>query len=459
MMGRIISVGLPAFVFAIISLRVLRYPRELAIYVLMLSSSFPVISSGDLLSYGSKGAAIRIEYMLFFWGVFLVILGRIPPTPKYTSRTRKAAFLVFLLHLFSAIVTLYWGNPFGVGVYLRLFESFAYFFIFIQLTRRDDISQLVDMFIFIAVIISAMMATVSITANRTLYDMLFNVGELSGSEEFSYRFFGTDLPRVWSAFLDQYLPLAGSMAFYLLLTKKKKGWFYALSIMLIFIRAILSGFRGSILFIAFGLLFMTVLYLLRREFKEPKSRGVLLLLLLVAIILVSIMFIPTLNERFDYFVDRMLDVPQELISERQYLGRLLAINALNRGGWLAWTFGLGGLLYQEIGFLKFDINTPILGIYRFGIIGIIIFVNICVSAFLTANILLRKVQLSHEETAVIGGVLIYICVTWLGSFIRGFELSENFQHLAGFVVLLSWMDVIFRDAQLVYNEKLTARLS
>jgi len=444
-----LKISLLILLASIIAIRVVRKPEELAIFALILSSTLPVISQGYLLAYGSKGQALRLEYGLVIIGLFIVMANKIPPVPNYRSNLKLPVFLMFLVHLLSLFVSKYWANPFGVGIALRLVETFLFFFIFIRLTRREHIEKLVHAFIAVGAIVSAILLLISVTGNQSLYEIVYtyDVAELPiRGFGYLYSYLGGQVPRIWLGYADEFLPIAGIMAFTLFLLKDKKKMLYGTISLLYFTRLIASLQRS---FTSIGVLgAILAFYLLRRNGYLAIRVGSRLMGATFAVLISGLLFVyvPQLRLISSALAERFILTPESVFGERWSQGFILTASALSHEGWLAWMMGFGGLLYSEIGPTGYDINTPILAIYRFGIIGLAVILFLVLRAIKMAWRMLDRQRMTPEEVAVVIGLLLYVLFSLAGSIFRGFSLSENFQSLSGFVILLSWMEVIYRDS-------------
>ena len=128
------------------------------------------------------------------------------------------------------------------------------------------------------------------------------------------------------------------------------------------------------------------------------------------------------------------------------MGHVLAMERLHSEGLLAWLVGFSGFEYMEIGGLaNYDISSPILVIYRYGIIGMIVLMLLLTLTLRQAWLMLKNVRMIPEEIAVVFGVILYISLCVPMAFFRATVFSENFNTLSWFVILLSWMQVIYRD--------------
>lgn len=434
---------------SMITYRCVRKPEELAIFALILSSTLPVISQGYLLAYGSKGQALRLEYGLVMMGLMFVMAKKIPLVPNYKSYLKLPVFLMFVVHFISLPVSKYWGNPFGVGIALRLIESFLLFFIIVRLTRRKHIEKLVHAFIVVGAIVSAILLVISVTQNEYLYEIVYNYGVPhinTRGFDYNYSYLGKQLPKIWLGYADEFLPIAGIMVFTLFLLKEKKKILYGSISLLFFVRLIASLQRSFLSIAVLGAIF--AFYILRRNGYLTTKGGSRLMTTIFSVLIGGLLFVyvPQLRLISLALAERFVSTSETIFGERWSQGFILASSALSHEGWLAWGIGLGGFLYSSIGPTGYDINTPILAIYRFGIIGLAVILFLVVRALKMAWRMLDSQRMTPEEVAVIIGVFLYTFFSVAGSLFRGFSLSEDFQSLSGFVILLSWMEVIYRDS-------------
>jgi|GEM_PF-4974897 len=449
---------LPVFVGVVITLRVLRKPEELAIFALGLSSTLPVISQGYLLAYGRKGLAFRVEYVLVLLGIFLAVWGRLPCLPQYKSKLRTPVFLMFLIHVMTILVSLYWETPFGLGVTIRLLETFLFFFLFVRLTRREHIGKLVHAFIAVGAVVAGILLLTSITGNTSLYEFIFRYEVPIEETRFYKQFYlGVGVPRIWLRYADEFLPLAGVMVFLLFLLKREHKILYGLLSLMLFVRVVLSGQRFFSAVVIFGYI-LCLLLLSRIEYIRVRLPSILIIVLIFILITSALfVYVPVLRTRYDLLTQHFMNMPQDLSGERQYMGAVLAREELFAGGWFAWLMGFGGFVYGEIGWTGYDINTPILMIYRFGLVGLFAILFLLIRAFKLGWHMLNNLRMSPEELAVVVGVMLYIVTGLVGSFLRGFSFSENFQTLSGFIILLAWMEVIYRDSLVAQLPAVTSK--
>jgi hypothetical protein len=126
--------ALPAVVGITALIWTFRRPQDLAIWMLILCSSFPFITKGYLLAYGERSFAFRVEYALVFMGIGWVVLKGHKAMLGYRSRLSVRILTMVALHLLAVPLSLSWDAPVGFGVMLKMLETY----IFVDLREADD---------------------------------------------------------------------------------------------------------------------------------------------------------------------------------------------------------------------------------------------------------------------------------------------------------------------------------
>ena len=439
------KLALLVFIGVVVIIRVLHKPEELSIYAWILGSSLPVITDGYLLAYGRKGFAFRLEYVVFFVGVFIYLFGNLPPSPRYKSNLRIPILLMFFIHLMAFPLAIYWGIPFGIAASIRLVETFIYFFIFVRLTRREHLTKLVHALIGIGAIISVILLVVSISGNTKLYEFIFSYDKPLEATRFYKQFFmGKELPRIWLNKGDESLPFWGVMSLILFVLKKKHRWFYAVLSLLFLVRILVSGQRSLMLIVMLGPVLALLLLIKERRLRLRTS-----LYLMSAFSSVALLTrISPFNQYYDLILQRASMTSEQMSVDFLYTGTRFALKILSSGGLTAWLFGFSGFIPIEIdvGWNRLDINSPVLMVYRFGIVGLVIVLILLYRTFRLSSQMLKTVHMNPEETAIVIATILYIVIGLVGSMFRGFAFAYTFPSLSGFIILLSWIEVLYRDA-------------
>jgi len=178
----------------------------------------------------------------------------------------------------------------------------------------------------------------------------------------------------------------------------------------------------------------------------------------ILIITITLLSFTGLKDRVGLLKTRTAGTIERLYSDSQIMGHKIALNKLKSGGMKSWLAGFGGFATIRPSGpkgIEYDINSPILVIYRYGIIGSIILLFLLTSAFKLSWLIFKNVPMIPEELAVVFGVFFYLTFNISGAFIRGTDLVNDFTFLSWFVILLSWMWVIYRDSAVYTNSART----
>lgn len=439
------------FVIVAIILRIFKNPEELAIVALAISSTLPVITDGNALAFGPPRMNIRFEYTLVFLGLFLAFGKWARHYPPSHTPLNKAVRLMFLVYVISIPVCIYWGTPFGVRNVYRLVETYLFFFIIVRLTCRAHIPKLTNSMIIVGSIVAASLLLMTITQNPFLYKIM--TGEAMWTAELA-EVYGQVLGQNigWLRYSIGALPVVATMCFVLFLLKKKKRILYGSLDVLFLVQIVASGQRSSVLALLAGHL-MALLILSRNKHLQVNYASSFVMIFFVALIAFGLFaYTDILGARYQLLMYRTSKTIEWMSGEGQYMGHILTLNAINFGGWKAWLLGFGGVISGQIAPPRnYDINSPILMIYRFGLLGLSILLLMLWLAFRRALDMVINMDMLPEETAVVLAVIVYIAVWLPGSFIRGMAFSETFSMLSWFVLWLAWTEVIYRDYKLVYQ--------
>ena len=109
-------------------------------------------------------------------------------------------------------------------------------------------------------------------------------------------------------------------------------------------------------------------------------------------------------------------------------------------------------LPSAIGDSGYDINGVMLMVYRFGIIGVLVWIFLLVRIFQLIGYMLRNINMSPEQLAVVVGVVAFLVMALVVSMFRGFPFSASIGYLSPFIILLAWMEVIYRDTILTQRK-------
>ena len=426
--------------------RIWRKPGELALFALILGCSLPLFNQSGTFAIGQKHSSLRLEYLLPFMGLLVLASSQSRAVPRAASRLNRVVGFAFLLHVASILRDLLYGNPPGLGISLRLLESFGCFFLFSRLTQATDIPALVNGYIGIGVALSAVCATIALSGSLNLYRFFFEYGAAGKSGRdfaYQYEYKGTALPRVWSGTADEFIYLAAVMSFVLALGARRGRMFYSACALAILLRLATSGTRSLVLAAVFGCGLGWLISTRNTGIRPIRSARVIVPLGIVLALLVAVTCVPRLSVYAGMMVQRFGETGQGLASDSQTMGAKLAWTALNNAGLRGWLLGVGW--DAELGDKGYDINTPILGIYRFGVVGLMVLLALAFQVARVALALVRTQNLDAHECAIVAAVLTYSLVSVLGSGFRGFGLAENFMRLGGFVVLLSWLEVVYQE--------------
>lgn len=443
-----IKLAFLAALAVLLTLRLFKKPEELAIYALILSSTLPTITKGFWLAWGERGFAFRLEYFVFILAVFLAYYVKPYRFRKYNSNLTAPFLCMFFLHLFTYPISMYWGTNFGVSS-IKLIETFLYFFIIKNLTKREHLPKLLNLFVFVGLAVSCILLTISLTGSTNLYELFITRGLPPESTRFYKQFYlGIGIPRIWIAGgTDSYLPVAGILAFSLCLLKREWQWLYGTAAVIMFVRILSSGQRSLSIMMLVGCL-VTIGIISKYTGKRVQlSKIFYSTIVLLTVFVLMVLFIPELRERFDFLMMRWSYTEDELLYEDgTFSGAAIVWNKLNIHGIVAWLFGFGGFVSGEIGSSNHDINTPLMAVYKFGIIGLtlcfFLFYKVAQSVFYV----LKHISLTAEELSIVIGVAVCLINFAGASFLRGFPLVENFHVLGTFIILTAWMEVVIRNS-------------
>ncbi len=427
-----------------IALRIALRPEELAVFALILYSTFPAVTDSSPINLGSRGFTIRPQHIVLFLGVLLAFLQkRESARVSYRSYLRWPVLIMLFIHLLAIPVAMYWNTGISPQGILTLLPSFLYFFIFTRLTRVQHIPKLVNAYILVGVIVSAGLLVTTLWPSSGLFAFVNSVPS-DDYTRFSY-YAGERMLRVWLSYADGFLYVAGAMALVLLLTKPERQLWYGAAGLLILLRALVSGQRSFPLMTVGAYLLVVLLLVVARA----RSRSRLGQLVVLAVILggayLLVITVPALAMRWEFLQFRAgIETGLEL-GRGLPIGTRLAWQILSDAGVLAWLTGLGGFQALDATPGGFDITTPLLMVFRFGFVGALALLFLLMRALGLVTFLLRRDDVTAAELAVAIGIGVKITIGLLESMLRTLVFSENFSYLAGFVILLSWAEVIYRD--------------
>jgi hypothetical protein len=436
--------------------RVLKHPEELAIFILILHSTFRVMVEGNAVAWGEKGSNIRFEYFLFFFAIYLFTRYFYNPSFRTHSSVMRALLALFLVHLASIALAYIWQVKIGFGVVIRQIETFAMVIVLVYLTKRQHVAKLLNAMLIIGGTISLTLLVLNITKNPQLYQLI-NGRDMGGRlVSIGGEVLGADFG--WLAYSINSLPILGCVAFVLFLLKKQHSLWYAVITLIIMLQSLASGQRSPNLVLIAGLALITftipVLY---------RSRVSITKLGLIAGVMALVLFFAftksqAMSARLWLLLTRAESTYNGLQSDSQQVGHQLAMEQLNEDGVLAWLFGYSGfILTRTSGRFSYDVNSPIVMVMKFGLIGsAILLYGLSVIFFKTLRMLMSQ-QNSPEEVAVLTGIVLFILIWLPGSFLRGSVFAENIRMLSWFGCWVAWMEVIDRDRQFETNAWLRSR--
>lgn len=434
------------FIIGLIILRVWMKPEELIIYALIISSTFPSLVDGNILSVGQKHFFIRFEYILPALGFFLVAISENIRCTLWTT-LEKAVLLMFMVHVASVPIAIYWGTPFGIGVSVRLLETFFYFFIIVKLTDRTHIPRLVHAFIGVGAIIAFVLLLMSVTGSPIIYKII--TGGSMGKAKLCAiggQLFGQQIG--WLNYSIHALPVVGSMVLLLFFIKERHKLFYGILYILFLVYLISCGQRRTVIGAFLGFSFVLI-FLFKAKFINSRFSFNLIAVLAIMVAISALFYYSDiLGARVDLLFARSENFTDQIAwqDSRQYMGHVLAMERLHSSGLLGWLVGYSGFESSQIGGLAgYDISSPIFVIYRYGIIGIIVLILLLTLTLRQACLMLKNVRMIPEEIAVVFGVILYISLCVPMAFFRATVFAANFNKLSWFVILLGWMHVIHRD--------------
>lgn len=425
--------------------RIVKRPEELAIVMLIVHSSFRVIVEGNAMAWGQKHANLRFEYILFFIALFLLSRYRFRPEMTHNSAIIRGAMLVFLIHLVSVPLSYYWQFKVGIGVTIRLLATFLYLVIIVHLTKREHLNKLVNAMMVVGALVAVVLLALVLTQNPTLYKLVNGKEMGERLATIDGHVFGANIG--WFRYSFHALPVIGCMAFALFLLKSNKLWYGSVTL-LILVQSIASGQRSPVIAMGFGLILVSLALPLFHQVQKDYFTSIfsMFAILLVAVMIFSVS--ESMSSRFDLFLLRAASTEEGLKTDNQLMGHQIAMDQLEEGGTLAWLFGYGGFKSTRTrGEFEFDINTPVVFILKYGLIGMLIISFYILMIAKKSLSLLQKVTLQPEELAILLSILIYILVWVANSFLRGSVFAENIRMLSWFVVWVAWMEVIDRDSR------------
>lgn len=433
------------FVFILVALyRVLKHPEELAIFILILHSTFRVIVEGNAVAWGDKGSNIRFEYVLFALAIYLFTRNYFNPLFRIHTPVVRTLYALLLVQMAAVPIAYFWRLQLGFGIYIRQIETFAMIIVLVYVTRRHHLPKLLNAMLIIGGIISLTLLILNVTKNPYLYQLI-NGRDMEGRlVTIGGEILGADFG--WLAYSIHSLPVIGCAAFVLFLVKKKNSLWYALITLVILLQSLASGQRSPVLGLIAGLflIMITFPFLFRARVSVSK------LALVVGALILSLFLLFTksqaLSSRLWLLMTRVERTYDGLQSDNQNVGHQLAMEQLNQDGALAWLFGYSGFyLTRTSGRFSYDINTPIVMVMKYGLIGTVILIYGIALFFWKALRTLVTEPNSPEEVAILVSLILFILIWLPGSFLRGSVFAENIRMLSWFGCWVAWMEVAGRE--------------
>jgi hypothetical protein len=408
------------------------------------SSTLPVIVYGQMLSIAgsSGGFNFRLEYVLF---VVLIGLFLIRQKQIRLRTPLDAPILAFMIiQCFSVAVALVRGYPLLIGPVVRLVEGYAFYFLASRLTSRDQIPSLVRGMITIAVIVAAAIVITTITGSQYLYTHLFSASpdEVSQTPWFDQFFGGYETPRVGygAGMGDLLLPSALAISLVMIALRKRWRVAYIGVILLVSMRALVSGQRFWIVHIAVAVLVPIALLTLSKKGMGPRVRLRWLVSLgVITFILVCLFSLGEWATKLEWLRIRSADTLEQLTGPNQIYGIQLAWAQLTRDP-AAFLTGFG--CYWQI--TGVDVNLGLLvTICRYGLGGVVVLLWLLRASVIQGMKLLKMPLLRPMERGLVCAVLVFVGLQFFGGFIRGMAFNENGTQLIPFSIMLGWIQVIW----------------
>jgi hypothetical protein len=425
---------------------VLKHPAYLFLFAIISSSTLPFLVYGQILSLGgTAGANIRLEYILFLVFLFLFLI-RQAQTNIHTSLDLPV-FVLVVVQCLSLVVALVKGYSFGIGPAIRLIESYIFFFLASRLTNREQIPGLMRWINIIAITVALAIVVTSLTGSRTFYTTLFtdNPNNVQNTIFYGQFFRGAETPRIGYGVGDPLLLMALLFSIAMIFFSTSHRGLYYFIILVITTRALISGQRFWIVWlaVAFLLTFVFLTYCRKREWIRLSIRNIIVIGLLALILFGLFSTQPSLSLKIDTLVNRSRNTIENIQSSTQ-----------TEGIYLAWHQLITAPSGFITGFSPFrddilvDINLGMLvTIYQYGVAGLIIMIWMLTASFIQGWKKLKSRLLRPEETALICTILIFILIQVGNGFIRGSVFNENGVSLILFSIMLGWVQTISRDGQ------------
>lgn len=432
---------------------VLKHPAYLFMFAIISSSTLPVIVYGQILSLGgTAGANIRLEYVLFLVFLFLFLIRQVQ-TNIHTSLDLPI-FVLVVVQCLSLMVALLRGYSFGIGPAIRLIESYVFFFLASRLTNREEIPGLMRWINIIAITVALAIIVTSLTGSRSLYATLFtDTPNNVQNTTFYGRFFqGIETPRIGYGVGDPLLLMALLFSIAMIFFGTRYKGFYYLIIFVVTIRALISGQRFWIVWLAVAILltFAFSTYFRKREWISLALRNFIVIGLLGLILFGLFYTQPWLSIKIDTLVNRSQNTLQNLQSPSQTEGISLAWQQLmtDPSGFIT-----GFSTFRDDVLVDINLGT-LVTIYQYGVAGLIVIIWMLTASFIQGWRKLKSQLLRPEETALICTIMIFILIQVGNGFIRGNVFEGNGVSLILFSIMLGWVQTISRDSQKEFEEGL-----
>ena len=425
---------------------VLTRPAYLMLLAIVTSSTLPVIVEGQLLSIAGEpgGTNVRLEYVLFVVLIFLFLIRQKQTGLRAPLDGPILAFMI--IQCFSVVVASVRGYPFSPGPVIGFLEGYAFYFFASRLTSRDQIPNLARWMIAIAAVVAAAVVVTTITGSQYLYTYLFSVSpdKVQQTSFYSQFFAGYQTPRIgYGVGLgDSFLPSALVLSLVMIVLGKRWGVGHVGVVLLIAARALVSGQRYWVVFLAVAMLLPVALLALSKKGLEPRVLLRWLVLLgVLAFILVWLFSTEVWATKIKWLVIRSADTLEYVTGPGQTYGIRLAWAQLMRGP-LGFVTGFG----YSAGVTGADLNLGLLGtIYKLGLVGLVVMFWVLGASVIQAWKLLQVPSLRPVERGLACAVLVFLGLQFFGGFIRGAALTGG-AGMIHFSIMLGWVQVVWLDA-------------
>jgi hypothetical protein len=432
---------------------VLKHPAYLFLFVIISSSTLPVLVYGQILSLGgTAGANIRLEYVLFLVLLFLFFLRQVQT--NINTPLDIPIFMLVVFQCLSLVVALSKGYSFGIGPAIRLIESYVFFFLASRLTTREQIPGLMRWINIIAITVALAIILTSLTGSRSLYTTLFtdNPNNVKNTIFYGQFFLGAETPRIGYVVGDPLLLMALLFGTAMIFLGTRHKGFYYIIILMVATRALISGQRFWIAWLVFAFLltFAFSTYFRKKDWIRRSLRNFIVIGLLALILFGLFYTQSSLSIKVDTLVNRSRNTIQNIQSSSQTEGISLAWHQLltDPSGFITGFSPFRDEIFVDINF------GMLVTIYQYGVAGLIVMIWMLTASFIQGWKQLKSRLLRPEEAALICAILIFILIQVGNGFIRGSVFNEDGVSLILFSIMLGWVQTISRDGQKELEEGL-----